>query len=137
MSTENAKGFLNKVAEDKALKERLAGKEPEEILSAAKELGLECTREELEEAVESKELSPDEMADASGGDAMDVLVNQTLRLDNKTPPCTNPAGHHWVYIHHKEEENTILGFIRCGTLGYDYYRCSYCNVEKRIHVRKR
>ena len=41
---ENAKEFLKKIAEDEALNARLAGKEPEEVLSAAKELDMECTK---------------------------------------------------------------------------------------------
>ena len=63
MSMENAKEFLKKITKDEALKERLTGKEPEEVLAAAKELGMECTREELEEVAKSMELSPDEMGD--------------------------------------------------------------------------
>ena len=132
MSTENAKGFLNKVAEDKALKERLAGKEPEEVLAAAKELGMECTREELEEVAKSMELGPDEMGDVSAGINLDSLFG--VRPPKDIPKCTNPAGHHWVYTHHEEEENTLLGFIPWGTKGYNYFECTFCHATKKEHV---
>ena len=128
MSMENAKEFLKKITEDEALKERLAGKEPEEVLAAAKELGMECTREELEEVAKSMELGPDEMGSASGGGG--YLVPVTLRGVFK---CTNPEGHHWVYTHHEEEELNFL-FISLGTRGYNHFECSFCHATKKEHV---
>ena len=125
MSMENAKEFLKKIAEDEALKERLAGKEPEEVLAAAKELGLECTREELEEAAKSTELNLDEMSSASGG-------NFIMPIPIKFK-CTNPEGHHWVYTHHEEEEINLL-FISLGTRGYNHFECSFCHATKRERV---
>ena len=132
MSIENAKEFLKKIAEDEALKERLAGKEPEEVLAAAKELGMECTREELEEVAKSMELGPDEMGDVSAGINLDSLFG--VRPPKDIPKCTNPAGHHWVYTHHEEEENTLLGFIPWGTKGYNYFECTFCHATKKEHV---
>ena len=125
MSMENAKEFLKKIAEDEALKERLAGKEPEEVLAAAKELGMECTREELEEVAKSMELDPDEMSSASGG-------NFIMPIPIKFK-CTNPKGHHWVYTHHEEEEINLL-FISLGTRGYNHFECSFCHATKRERV---
>ena len=96
----------------------------------------EADAEKMEAAGKSVELSPDEMTDAAGGTNMDGAVKSLATYARDyVPPCTNPDGHHWVYSHHIEEENTIFGFIPAGTMGYDYYRCTYCNEMKREHVR--
>ena len=118
MSMENAREFLKKIGKDEALKERLTGKEPEEVLPAAKELGLECTQEELETAAKSRELSPDEMAGAAGGS---FVKNHW----NNPKLCSNPAGHQWVYLRHEEEEQKLLWFE--WSYGYNYYECAHCH----------
>ena len=132
MSMENAKEFLKKITEDEALKERLAGKEPEEVLAAAKELGMECTREELEEIAKSMELGPDEMGDVSAGINLDSLFG--VRPPKDIPKCTNPAGHHWVYTHHEEKEDKLFWLIPIGTIGYNHFECSFCHATKKEHV---
>ena len=82
MSLENAKKFLNEIAKDEALKERLAGKDSTEVLAAAKELGLECSVEEMEEAAKgTAELSPEEMADVSGGGILDFFHAMLMAWD--------------------------------------------------------
>ena len=76
MALENAKKFLEQVLKDGALRARMAEKDPAEAAAIAKELGLDVTAEELEQAVKAmrraggeatKELSPDEMDKAAGG----------------------------------------------------------------------
>ena len=75
MALENARAFLEQVMKDKALRARTAEKEPAEVVAIARELGLEATAEELEQAVkamrqeagEPKELTPDELDKAAGG----------------------------------------------------------------------
>ena len=111
MSMENAKEFLKKILDDEALKERLTGKEPEEVLADAKELGLKCTQEELEEAAKSTELTMDEMTDVAGGINMDAAIKHLVKAAKESSPaCTNPGGHNWVYTHHEEEENSNVLF---------------------------
>lgn len=135
MSMENAKEFLKKILDDEALKERLTGKEPEEVLADAKELGLKCTQEELEEAAKSTELTMDEMTDVAGGINMDAAIKHLVKAAKESSPaCTNPGGHNWVYTHHEEEENTLLGFIPWGTKGYNYFECTFCHATKKEHV---
>ena len=149
MSMENAKEFLKKITESEALKERLAGKTPAEVLADAKELGLKCTQEELEEAAKSTELTMDEMTDAAGGINMDAAIKHLVKHSHSSPSapnksssaakesspsCTNPGGHNWVYTHHEEEENTLLGFIPWGTKGYNYFECTFCHATKKEHV---
>ena len=132
MSMENAKEFLKKITKDEALKERLTGKEPEEVLAAAKELGMECTREELEEIAKSMELDRDEMGDVSAGINLDSLFG--VRPPKDIPKCTNPAGHHWVYTHHEEKEDKLFWLIPVGTIGYNHFECSFCHATKKEHV---
>ena len=135
MSMENAKEFLKKIMESEALKERLAGKTPAEVLADAKELGLKCTQEELEEAAKSTELTMDEMTDAAGGINMDAAIKHLVKAAKESSPaCTNPGGHNWVYTHHEEEENTLLGFIPRETKGYNYSDCTLKKKKKKEHV---
>ena len=76
MALENARKFLEQVMKDKALRARTAEKEPAEVVAIARELGLEATAEELEQAVKAmrktageatKELSIDELGKVAGG----------------------------------------------------------------------
>ena len=134
MPLENAKEFLDKIVEDKALQERLTGKEPEEVLAAAKELGLECTREELEEAAKKRELDMDELAETAGGANIEFERSMAGKIIRRESPCTNPGGHQWVYTHHDEERNTLFIFPFFGTKGYNYFKCEYCNRTKRERV---
>ena len=52
MSLENAKLFLEKVISDGELRKDVQKKESVDVLAKAKELGYECTAEELDTAVE-------------------------------------------------------------------------------------
>ena len=134
MSTENAKIFLEAVTKDETLKERLAGKDSAEVLAAAKEQGLECTLEELEEAGKSAELSPEEMSGAAGGTSSAVQKF----YEEARKHCYNKSQgplHDWVYTHHEEEPFHLFGFIPCGTIGYNYFRCSLCGATKKQHVK--
>ena len=73
-----AKKFLEQVMADEKLQEQLRGKEPDEVVSIAKEMGFDVTEEDLTAAVnELKEVrakqgdlvlvSDDEVEQASGG----------------------------------------------------------------------
>ena len=137
MSMENAKEFLKKIAEDEALKERLAGKEPEEVLAAAKELGMECTREELEEVAKSMELNPDEMGGVSASISNPVsdAISSGFSSGSDIPKCTDPLGHLWVFTHYEEEEDKLFWLIPIGTNKYIHYRCKFCNATKKALVR--
>ena len=116
---EKAKEFLEKAMKDEALKERLTGKEPAEVLAVAKELDLECTPEELEAA---------ELSGAAGGG---VVCADARPADGGHITCTNPGGHSWVLARRVEEDKTILGFIPWGKAVYNYYKCAYCHRTKR------
>ena len=133
MSMENAKEFLKKIVDDEALKERLAGKEPEEFLAAAKELGMECTWEELEAIAKSMELSPDEMGNVSAAYGPGSVGN-AITSGCGIPKCTDPLGHFWAFTHYEEEEDTFC-FIPIGTLKFIHYKCKFCNATKREPVR--
>ncbi|MBQ8137292.1 MAG: Nif11-like leader peptide family RiPP precursor [Clostridia bacterium] len=122
MSLENAKKFVQMVQEDEALKARVANLKPEEALAAAKELGLEFTANDLEEAIGDRVLDMDELVQAAGG------------IPVKTKPCPNdPNGKHdWVKTGHREIPHKFLWIDF--TDGYDYFKCSKCGAEKRKHT---
>ena len=75
MALEDARKFVKMVVEDKELCGRLANMSIEEGLSAAKDMGLDFTIEELTEARDTCELSLDEMDQVSGGDAGSVIMS--------------------------------------------------------------
>ena len=68
MAVENATVFVKKLLEDEELRNRIASVNTEEGLKIAREMGLEFTEEELKEAGESYEMTPEEMEMVSGGD---------------------------------------------------------------------
>ena len=81
------------------------------------------------------ELTMDEMTDVAGGINMDAAIKHLVKAAKESSPaCTNPGGHNWVYTHHEEEENTLLGFIPWGTKGYNYFECTFCHATKKEHV---
>ena len=85
MANENAKKFVEKVASDAALAERLK----KEGLALAKEMGLEFTEEELKEVLNNRELGPEELAQGAGGGIFDDLwetVTDTIKRVLKTEP---------------------------------------------------
>ena len=106
MALENARKFLEQVMKDKALRARTAEKEPAEVVAIAKELGLEATAEELEQAVkamrqeaeEPKELTLDEMDKAAGG----VWWTGEDAPDGHEMGCAI-SWHHYTY----QKENNI------------------------------
>ena len=67
MAIENAKQFVEKITTDAALAERVNGLTLQEDLALAKELGLEFTEEDLKEALNNRELDPEELDEAAGG----------------------------------------------------------------------
>ena len=106
MALENARAFLEQVMKDKALRARTAEKEPAEVVAIARELGLEVTAEELEQAVkamrqeaeEPKELTLDEMDKAAGG----VWWTGEDAPDGHEMGCAI-SWHHYTY----QKENNI------------------------------
>lgn len=131
MALENAKRFLSMVQEDEALLDRMANLGRDEVQAAAKEMGLEFTAEELKEAADTFELTPEEMASVAGG------YGKKKRHPKTQDPCpsNNGRGHNWVKTGHYEDE--WFGWLKDGglwTLGYDTYKCSYCGRTKDVHV---
>ena len=106
MALENARAFLEQVMKDNALRARTAEKEPAEVVAIARELGLEVTAEELEQAVkamrqeaeEPKELTLDEMDKAAGG----VWWTGEDAPDGHEMGCAI-SWHHYMY----QKENNI------------------------------
>ena len=106
MALENARKFLEQVMKDKALRARTAEKEPAEVVAIARELGLEATAEELEQAVkamrqeaeEPKKLTLDEMDKAAGG----VWWTGEDAPDGHEMGCAI-TWHHYMY----QKENNI------------------------------
>ena len=135
MSMENAKEFLKKITKDEALNDRVTGKEPDEVLAVAKELGLECTKEELEKAAKNRELDLDEMAEAAGGDQYVEMGKMLAGGPGAPAKCTNPSGHQWIYTHHEEEAAHFL-WVEVGTRGYNYFGCPYCHQVMRKRIRQ-
>ena len=73
MALENAQKFIKDIMEDEKMRERFAKLSTEEGLAAAKEMGLDFTEEELKEAGENYELSPEQLEMASGGNIWDAI----------------------------------------------------------------
>ncbi len=67
MAIEHAKQFVEKITTDEALAERVNGLTIQENLALAKELGLEFTEAELKDALDNRELDPEELDKAAGG----------------------------------------------------------------------
>jgi len=72
MAQDNAKKFIDMMLNDEEQRNRFANMTTEEGLKAAKEMGLDFTTEELKEAGESYEMTPEEMEMVSGGEGIDV-----------------------------------------------------------------
>lgn len=125
MAIENAKKFVEKVQADAALSEHVKGMKPEEGLALAKELGLEFTEAELMDALNNRELSPEELDEAAGG-----KISEFGRRAGQGPKCLAGEKHDWVKIGHREELHSFLWIDY--TMGYDYYKCSKCGEEKRV-----
>ena len=68
MALEDANKFTKMLLEDEELRGRFANMSIEEGLSAAKDMGLDCSLEELKEARDTSELTLDDMDKVSGGD---------------------------------------------------------------------
>ena len=131
MAIENAKQFVEKVQADAALSERVKGMKPEEGLALAKELGLEFTEEELKDALNNRELSPEEMDEGVGGSTLGgvILPNGVKQQMCERSPNSR---HKWEYIGHTEEPRSFLCFDY--TWGYDHYKCVYCGKKEKRHV---
>jgi predicted ribosomally synthesized peptide with nif11-like leader len=80
MSVEAAKGFLEKLGEDKEFAEKLnAIQNDEGRLALAKESGFDFTNEELKLCVASTgELSDDDLEKVAGGEAMTIAIVSTV-----------------------------------------------------------
>ena len=123
MVHENTKRFLEQVLKDKALRARMAEKEPAEVVAIAKELGFDVTAKELEEAVKAmrkaageatKELSLDEMGKTAGG----IFWNGEDAPDGHEMGCV-AFYHQYKY----QEENNIW----CN-------KSYYCNNHYKIQI---
>ncbi len=128
MSLENAKKLLERVQKDQALRAHLAGMTPEDRSSAAREMGLNYTEEEMAEALQSVEIPLDELEQASGGiQGRDKPLPHTL-------PCPKSPNqeHNWVFHGHEEEPHTFLFWDF--TFGFDIFACSYCGDVKKIRT---
>ena len=68
MALEDAKKFTKMLLEDEELRGRFTNMSIEEGLSAAKDMGLDFTLEELKEARDTNELTLDDMDKVSSGD---------------------------------------------------------------------
>lgn len=76
MALDNAKRFLKQMLNDEVLREQVMEKEPNDVVTMAKELGFDVTAEELSEAMkafsqsdgsEPQKLKVDEMEQVAGG----------------------------------------------------------------------
>ncbi len=130
MALENAKKLLTLMWEDKALRDRLANRNEEEVMAVAKEMGLEFTAEELKEAAKTHELTLGEMETAAGGfntsgSYGDITVDSC--------PKNGYKNHSWKYTCHREDE--WFNWLKDGELfsiGYDRYTCEYCGRTKDV-----
>ena len=72
MAQDNAKKFIDMMLKDEEQRTHFANMTTEEGLKAAKEMGLDFTAEELKEAGETYEMTPEEMEMVSGGEGLDL-----------------------------------------------------------------
>ena len=82
MSKENATAFVQAVLNDEELREKTANLKPEEAVPLGKEMGYDFTLEEFTDVMnEDRELSPDELEAAAGGENK---VQDTMRQQAQT-----------------------------------------------------
>ncbi len=127
MAIENAKRFVQIIQEQKDINERLSNLNREECLKAAREMGLDFTEEELQEAVKTV-VSMEELEQASGGMFGDSDSFDARRFCVKGPR----SEHNWVKKGHFEDPRSILWWDF--TVGYDVYECTYCHETKNVRT---
>lgn len=135
MAIENAKKFVEKVQADAALSERVKAMTPQEGMALAKELGLEFTEEELKDALNNRELEPEELDEGVGGTAHSGTTlggGFVSAVKQQTCEYSPNLRHKWEYIGHSEEPHSFLWIDY--TWGYDHYKCVYCGKKEKWHV---
>jgi len=101
--------------EDNELRERTAKLDPEKLLSIAKEMGYDFTKEEITEVM-SQELTLDDLEEAAGG----RRVNPEL--------ChQNPNGSYHDYEEIPNEERYMIWNLPRGS---KILKCKYCGHMK-------
>jgi len=132
MAIENAKKFVEKVQADAALAERVKGMTPQEGLALAKEMGLEFTEDELKDALNNRELDPEELDEAAGGVRNDQATTLKMKKEMHCHGDIHGPEHQWVKTGHIEEPHTFL--LWDYTKGYDIEKCSLCGEERRTRT---
>ncbi len=129
MALENAMKFLQKVQDDQSLQDRLAGMTPEERREVAREMGLDYTEEELTKALQTIEISEEEMEQAFGGYEM---AGRKKWRNKKICPESPDQAHHWVLQGHKELPYSFLFWDF--SFGFDVYVCTNCGQTKDVRT---
>ena len=149
MSKENAKAFVQAVLDDKELREKTANMKPEEAVPLAKEMGYDFTLEEFTDVMnEDRELSPDELEAAAGGDkkAQNDMAKKAyerglttgrwehangLRSNEALYCYGNPKGPKHNYIYTYEDRTFLCAWTRT----YEIATCSRCGRVQEVHVK--
>ena len=125
MALEDARKFVEMAKNDEALREKLDGVQPEEVMAYAKELGLQFTVEELKDAVCSPKLSPEDMDLVAGGTGSSQDNDEYKDFDVGYSCKGSPDGKHaWVLTGHHEDNKSFACWD--WSYGYDHYKCIRC-----------
>ena len=143
MAKEAASKFVQAILEDEELRGRAKDLNPEDAVPLGKEMGFDFTLEEFTDVMnEDKELSPEELEAAAGGDKKNVRQQIYNRKgvrevqDEESEHCNNDFNaplHIWVPTGHEERE-VLWGIFGNYTKGYNLYKCSLCGATKEERV---
>lgn len=125
MSQQDARKFVQMVIGDEALHERTSNKDPEVVLSVARELGLDVTEGELS-AMMNREMDLDEMDEVAGGLRPVPIPPNMSGADHCYDDPHRPF-HHWVKTGQKEKWLFWARDYSC-----DVYTCTLCGATKEV-----
>lgn len=134
VSKESAVKFVQAIMEDEELRARTENTKPEDAVPFAKEMGYDCTLEELTEAMnEARELSLDDLNAVVGGCL--PMGHGMPKDEQKEAQATHCRGdkngfmHVFVLTGHVEER-----YWFGSTRGYNIYKCKLCKHEKKVRT---
>ena len=149
MAKESAKAFVQAVLNDEELRERAKDLKPEDAVPLGKEMGYDFTLEEFTDVMnEDRELSPDELEAAAGGDSKmrytmgwytsglgynKKYQNSNASHKNKANFCNgDPNGPRHQFVLSIEDRAQFFG---AWTNTYEVYECSLCHYRTEYHIK--